>query len=166
MPDAIAMSYQIGNASYDRIAEAGAENQQQPPEAPPVQQEGDRVEITITETTPEGNAASASSPIIYSPSTLSDRFKFDIANGTFENERRFNPLTVRFNTSAVSTYEARQSFKSQIAQTGGQSGSSSALFELNYQDAAPNQRNATTNVDAKNEQNRMVDQNLYLLNSL
>jgi hypothetical protein len=54
-------------------------------------------------------------------------------------------------------------------QVNGLSGHSSAqatLFALGYQDASPDATRASSNVDARAQENRRIDSNLDLLNML
>lgn len=102
----------------------------------------------------------------YGPRRTSDTFRYDIEQGMFDEQLRYNALSVRFQGVAVSTYKARQSISGQIAAFSGQNSSASALFSLTYQDAQPNPSEASSHVNARTEQNRRIDQGLDLLSML
>ncbi|MCZ6632306.1 MAG: hypothetical protein O7G87_02810 [bacterium] len=170
MPESITFTQNLGNASFDidpavlqQRAEAAAQAA-----AEAESEEGDSVEITITEIPSEStddSPTSGSSPGIYGPETFDDKFRYAIENGMLDPSRRFNPLRIRFQTSATETYEARGSLGAQVMQNAGL-GTSLALFNIQYQDAQPNPNDISSNVDAKVEQQRIADQNLHLLNTL
>ena len=76
--------------------------------------------------------------------------------------KRFNPLSVRFDSTAISTYETRENIVAQIGLTGPQA----TLFALHHQAANPDPSEVSTNVDARTLENRRIDQGLDLLNLL
>ena len=133
------------NASFDRV---------------PVETQQDFLDISITDTPSE--SAPVSGPGTYGPDTFDDKFKFDLQNGMLDPSKRFNALSVRFDLTAVSTYETRQNLAAQIGVAGPQA----ALFALHYQAANPDLSDASTNVDARTTENRRIDRGLDLLNLL
>jgi hypothetical protein len=139
------------NASFDRVP--ASETSEDTPQ--------DVVEITITDL-PSETDSPASTPATYGPTTFGDKFKFDVQNGMLDPSKRFSPLSVRFDSTAVSTYEAREGIAGQM----GANTPYAALFALHYQDANPNPSEASTNVDARTTENRRIDQGLDLLNLL
>jgi hypothetical protein len=128
--------------------------------------EGDTVEISSSDGSSSGSGASGDVLGTYGPQTFSDRFRFDIEHGMLDNRLRFDPLSVRFRGVATSTYRARQSVAGQVGSTARGAGVSTAMFELLYQDAQPSRTSATSSVEALNELNRMLSQNLGLLSTL
>lgn len=102
----------------------------------------------------------------YGPATVQDRFKFDIENGRFTSKGRYTPLTTRFEAVASSTYNSRGEIGGRLNVMAGQNSAQSALFALGYQDASPNAPQASSNVDARAQENRRIDNNLDLLNLL
>lgn len=141
-------------ASFDRVPTAETPTTADTPQ--------DIVEITITGPPSEADP-SASTSTIYGPATFGDKFKYDLQNGMLDPNKRFSPLSARFDSTAVSTYEARENFAGQII---GANSPHAALFALHYQDANPNPSKASTNVDARTIENRRIDQGLDLLNIL
>ena len=162
MPDEITFGQNLGNSSFDidpavlqqRAAEAAQEA------------EADVVEITITEIPSDSETPPEQTQATYTPATFNDNFQFAIENGILDPSYQFNPLSIRFQSGAVETYEARGSLGSQVVQGFGQDSPYAALFAIQYQNAQPNSSEASSNVDAKTEQQRIADQNLQLLNSL
>ena len=170
MPESVTLTQDLGNASFDidpAVLQQRAEAAAQAAAEAEVE-EGDSVEITITEIPSEPTEdppTPESSPVVYGPQIFDDAFRLAIENGILDPSQRFNPLHIRFQTGATETYEARGSLGAQIMQNVGL-GTSSALFNIQYQDAQPNPNEASGNVDAKAEQQRIADQNLHLLNTL
>ena len=102
----------------------------------------------------------------YGPATVQDRFKFDIENGRFDGKGRYTPLTTRFESVSQSTYDTRAEIGNKLNITAGQNSAQSALFALGYQDASPDATQASSNVDARAQENRRINSNLDLLNLL
>ncbi len=127
---------------------------------------GDTVEISSSDGSSSGSGATGDVLGTYEPQRFADRFRFDIDHGMLDNRLRFDPLSARFRGTATSTYRARQSVAGQVGSTSRGAGVSTAIFELLYQDAQPNRSSATSSVEALNELNRMMSQNLGLLGSL
>lgn len=123
----------------------------------------DIVDISVNETTGSDPSKGLKT---YGPPTLRDQFKFDIENGRFSTNGRYSALTPRFETVAQSTYESRAEVGAQIQNLAGIGSAQTALFTLGYQNASPDGTQVSSNVDARAEQNRRIDQNLDLLNML
>lgn len=168
MPESITLTQDLGNASFDIDPAVLQQRAEAAAQAAAEAEEGDSVEITITEIPSESTEdppTSESSPIIYGPAIFDDTFRLAIENGILDPSQRFNPLHIRFQTGATETYETRGLLGNQVMQNVGL-GTSTALFNIQYQDAQPHPNKASGNVDAKVEQQRIADQNLHLLNTL
>lgn len=131
----------------------------QEPSEPPEPQ--DIVDISI-----DGDPNAPGQLQNYGPATIQDRFKFDIENGRFTSKGRYTPLTTRFEAVANATYDSRGEIGSRLNVMAGQNSAQSALFALGYQNASPDATHASSNVDARTQENRRIDNNLDLLNLL
>ena len=158
MPSAIS-SYYRTNVSYDVVRSSYGADSDVPSTTP---SDGDTVEISQT----DPSSGTTTSRPTYRPPTVEERFRFDISNGMFDRRLRFSPLASRFNDVAVTTYASRRDLAYQITQTAGSRSAYSALFDLQYQDATPDPAAAGSQMEARSGFNRMIDQNLALLNSL
>ena len=139
------------------------------PALPPDPEEGDvTVEIVVPEDsdTVELSGQTDPEPQNYGPAQFRDRFKFDIQNGMFDGRLRFNASVTRSRGADVVAYAERQGVEIQITQTAGVGSPSAALFALQFQDANPNNTNASSQVEGRIGFNRMAAQNLNLLASL
>ena len=145
----------VGNgSSFDTIAPTGSSD------------EGDvTVEISDPEDTVEISNESED-PVTYGPTQFADRFKFAIDNGMFDASLRFNANQTRSSGADVAAYYERQGVEFQVTQAAGAGSPSSALFALQFQDAAPNSAAAGSQVEGRVEFNRMAEQNLNLLATL
>jgi hypothetical protein len=132
-----------------------------PPESPPE----DIVDISV-QGDPNGTPTANKGLQTYGPSSIKDQFRFDIENGRFSGRGRYTPLTTNFETVAKSTYHSRANLGGQVNGLSGHSSAQATLFALGYQDASPDATRASSNVDARAQENRRIDSNLDLLNML
>lgn len=155
------------NSSIDEIRTTVTEQPPEPATTDEVPAEPeDILDITTTETGTTTGTTTASSPQIYSPPQMSDKFRYNIEQGMFDQSLRYNAIAARYQDIATETHEARQSIEGQISRFSGSNSGVAALFALGYQNAQPNPNNATTHVEARVEQNRRIDSGLDLLNML
>jgi hypothetical protein len=148
MPDPITTYH--GGSSYE-IGVSPQSGEAGPPAG--ASTAGDTVEISSPQ----------AGPGTYGPNDVADKFKFDIQNGMFDKRLRYTALQTRSSGAATETYEARAGLG---GQTMGGGGVYSALFALQYNDANPDQTQASSSAEARGELNRMAEQRLSLLNSL
>ena len=157
-----------GSASYDRVPVAPSHSQKNVQNPKLVQDQkkgidGDSVEISSKGLDLEKKATSETYRGVYEPAKVNDRFRYEIENGMLDKNLRFNALKNRFPSAATIAYSARQNIESYIDQTAGRKSTYTALFKLQYQDAKPNPSRAASNLEAKIQQIRIINQNLDLL---
>ncbi len=151
----------VGNASFDRVEQPVAQTEEV--DSTEETESGDTVEITITEIPPDESTPSGTAIGTYGPRAVGDRFKYDIQNGMLDGSLRFSALNKPFNISADATYSARGSIGTQLSLI---SGAHAALFSIQHNDSQPDSASASSNVDAKTEQNRIIDQNFSMGSTL
>jgi hypothetical protein len=158
-------------SSTDRIPIAPptpASNQVSSPVTSQTTESSDTQDILDISVNGDPNAPSDTNPgyQTYEPSSVKDRFRFDIENGRFGGKGSFSPLTTRFENVAKSTYISRAEIGQRVNAFSGQNSAQSALFVIGYQDASPENTTASSHVDARAQENRRIDQNLDLLNMI
>jgi len=136
---------------------------QQTTETPPQSSPEDIVDISVQG---DPNSPPNTGLQTYGPPSVKDQFRFDIENGRFSSRGRYTPLTTNFETVAKSTYHSRANLGGQVNGLSGHSSAQATLFALGYQDASPDASHASSNVEARAQENRRIDNNLDLLNML